>query len=113
MLAIGNDTRWHRGRSSANLWSGWRGIAVQQRGERHPMCRLFPPELIDTIAMGETPDPHALDRIAAHIESDLRTLGGAGGLWHGAAFPACRTLAVAALTWPDERPVANPSALAA
>ncbi len=77
------------------------------------MCRLFPPELIDAIAMGETPDPFALDRIAAHIENDLKVSGGAGGFCKGAIFPVCRTLAMAALTWPDQRQIADPAALAA
>lgn len=67
------------------------------------MCRLFPPELIDTIAAGITPDPRALDRIAAHIESDLRTPGASGELGRGANSRACRTLALAALTWSAER----------
>ncbi len=77
------------------------------------MCRLFPSELIDAIAMGETPDTPALERIAAHIENDLKVSGGADGFCKGPIFPVCRMLALAALTWSDRRQIADPSALAA
>lgn len=76
------------------------------------MCRLFPPELIDSIAAGTTPDPRALERIAAHIESDLRTSGASDELEQGAILQFCRTFARAALTWSAERQVADPPGLA-
>ena len=44
------------------------------------MCRLFPTELIDTIAGGKSPAGRAIDVVTRHIFNDLADVGSTLGI---------------------------------